>query len=72
MTRYSRKGKTVDRVKSSVVAGGWGLGLHRRTEVFRAVKGLPGSSVVHPACQCRRYRRHGFDPWVRKIPWSRK
>ena len=20
-------------------------------------------------CQCR---RHGFDPWVRKIPWRRK
>ena len=20
------------------------------------------------ACQCRRYRRHEFDPWVRKIP----
>ena len=24
------------------------------------------------ACQCRRHRRHGFDPWVGKIPWSRK
>ena len=22
--------------------------------------------------QCRRHRRHGFDPWVKKIPWSRK
>ena len=22
--------------------------------------------------QCRRCRRCGFDPWVRKIPWSRK
>ena len=22
-------------------------------------------------CQCRRRRRHGFDPWVRKIPWKR-
>ena len=21
--------------------------------------------------QCRRHRRHGFDPWVRKIPWRR-
>ena len=20
------------------------------------------------ACQCRRRKRHGFDPWVRKIP----
>ena len=24
------------------------------------------------ACQCRRLRRLGFDPWVGKIPWSRK
>ena len=21
---------------------------------------------------CRRYRQHGFDPWVGKIPWRRK
>ena len=20
----------------------------------------------------RRHKRHGFDPWVRKIPWTRK
>ena len=24
------------------------------------------------ACQCGRRRRRGFDPWVGKIPWSRK
>ena len=24
------------------------------------------------SCQCRRLRRYGFDPWVGKIPWSRK
>ena len=23
------------------------------------------------ACQCRRRKRRGFDPWVRKIPWSK-
>ena len=23
-------------------------------------------------CQCRRRKSCGFDPWVRKIPWSRK
>ena len=23
-------------------------------------------------CQCRRHRRRGFYPWVRKILWSRK
>ena len=24
------------------------------------------------ACQCRRHRRHGFNPRVGKIPWRRK
>ena len=24
------------------------------------------------ACQCRSYKRWRFNPWVRKIPWSRK
>ena len=23
------------------------------------------------ACQCRRHRRRGFDPWVWKIPWRK-
>ena len=23
-------------------------------------------------CQCRRCKRHGFDPWVRKTPWRWK
>ena len=24
-----------------------------------------------PTCQCRRYKKCGFDPWVGKIPWRR-
>ena len=32
--------------------------------------GFPGGTGSRqPACQCR---RHGFDPWVGKIPWKRK
>ena len=27
-----------------------------------------GISGKEPACQCRRLQRHGFDPWVGKIP----
>ena len=23
-------------------------------------------------CQCKRHKKWGFDPWVGKIPWSRK
>ena len=28
-------------------------------------------SSKEPTCQCRRHKRHGFHPWVRKIPWRR-
>ena len=35
--------------------------------------GFPGgASGKEPACQCRRHKRRGFNPWVRKIPWRRK
>ena len=34
--------------------------------------GFPGgASVKEPACQCRRHKRCGFDPWVQKIPWKK-
>ena len=34
--------------------------------------GSPGGTHgKEPCCQCRRYKRHGFYPWVRKIPWRR-
>ena len=36
-------------------------------------EGFPGGSVGKEAtCQCRSCRRHGFNPWVRKIPWRRE
>ena len=31
-----------------------------------------GTSGKLSTCQCRRHNRLEFDPWVRKIPWSRK
>ena len=30
------------------------------------------ASGKESARQCRRYKRHGFGPWVRKIPWTRE
>ena len=30
-----------------------------------------GTSSKEPAFQCRRHKRCGFSPWVRKIPWRR-
>ena len=35
--------------------------------------GFPGgASGKESACQCRRYKRGGFNAWVKKIPWRRK
>ena len=34
--------------------------------------GFPGDpSDKEPTCQCRRFKKCGFSPWVGKIPWSR-
>ena len=41
--------------------------------LIHASVGPPSSpNGKEPACQCRRRKRLGFDPWVWKIPWSRK
>ena len=32
---------------------------------------LGGASGEEPTCPCRRRKRHGFDPWVGKLPWRR-
>ena len=35
--------------------------------------GFPGGSVVKKStCQYKRFRRQGFDLWIRKILWRRK
>ena len=34
--------------------------------------GFPGGpSGKEPTCQCRRHKKPGFNPWVRKSPWRR-
>ena len=54
------------------------LGLHRVGHDWSdfaaaAASWVPGgTSGKEPACQCRRRKRRGFSPWVRKIPWRRK
>ena len=46
--------------------------LSPQTAEFELLQGFPGgTSGKEPACQCRRHKRHGFDPWVGKIPWRR-
>ena len=42
-------------------------------QIQRRLKGfLGGTSGKEPACQCRRHKRCGFDPWIRKNPWRRE
>ena len=49
------------------------LRLHSQVDMIRRHLGayFPGANGKEPACQCRRHKRHGFDPWARKIPWRR-
>ena len=43
------------------------------TFTFCLGMGFPGgASGKEPTCQCRKHRRHRFDPWVRNIPLRRK
>ena len=37
---------------------------------YTSVLGFPSASGKKPTCQCRRWKRTGFDPW--KMPWRRK
>ena len=48
----------------------WNYGIWIRLPRFQGFPGGPGGK--EPTCQCRRYKRGGFDPWVRKIPWRKK
>ena len=48
------------------------LGSKPFLEQSRTLMHFPGGiSSKEPTYQCRRQRRHGFDPWVGKIPWRR-
>ena len=39
---------------------------------LEGIRGFPGGiSGKDPSCQCRRHKRHGFGPWVRKMPRRR-
>ena len=50
----------------------WGYASYDILKELTSSQGFPGdSSGKEPACHCRIWKRHGFDPWVRKIPWKR-
>ena len=41
-------------------------------KLFGITYSLGGTGSKESSCQCRRRNRHGFNPWVRKIPSRRK
>ena len=48
------------------------LGLFTRVE-WNFPAGTSGKETIHVSylLHWQRHKRHGFDPWVRKIPWRR-
>ena len=53
---------------------GTGVGLLHHTVVLFLVLFFflkSPASGKESACQCRRHKRHRFNPWVRRIPWRR-
>ena len=52
--------------------GDFDFGIHNKYSSHLVSQGLPRWLICEePTCQCRRHKRHRFDPWVRKIPWRR-
>ena len=60
-------------IEISDIVGFKSLSLSLNLENSPWMAGFPGgASDKETACQCRRCKRHRCDPWVWKIPWSRK
>jgi len=49
----------------------WHAGVHGVAKNWTQQSKRTELSGKEPACQFRRCKRHGFDPWIRKIPWRR-
>ena len=58
------------------ITASWYLSILYMIKVFHdkgfSVGFLGGASGKDSACQCRRCKKLGFHPWIRKIPWRRK
>ena len=63
---WTEKPGGLQSVGSQKVGHDWTTNIHTHIGLPRWLSGKES------ACQCRRYRRCGFDPWVGKSPWRRK
>ena len=56
-------------LKSSLRGSQW---IEASKRIIPNKGGFPnGANGKEPTCQCRRHKRHGFDPWVGRILWRR-
>ena len=58
------------RALSRAACAGW-IGIDIDTLLTRCIKQTGASLVAHRWRIHLQCRRRGFDPWIRKIPWSR-
>ena len=45
--------------------------VYRAFQVALVTKKKKKTTHTQKTCQCRRHKRCGFDPWVKKFPWKR-
>ena len=55
-------------LENSMDRGAWQAAVHG---IPKNQTWLSDSQGKEPACQCTRHKRHGFSPWIGKIPWRR-
>ena len=49
-----------------------GYGIAQFPSLLPAMQLTRWCSGKESACKWRKHKRHGFDPWIGKIPWGRK
>ena len=69
---YMTTGKTTALARRTFVGKVMSLLFNMHKTIYLLVAFPGGASGKESTCQCRRCKRHGFDPWVRNITWSRK
>ena len=63
----------VHSVKSLAKASVGRINLGNSLPISGHILGFPGGTIgKESTCQCRRYKRCGFGPWIGKIHWNRK
>ena len=63
--------RSEDKERSEMLSRWGGRRSRPKASQIRRYRGCLSGLVVKIHLQCRRCKRHRFEPWVRKIPWRR-